>query len=120
MLSKRTPTIFCDIDGVLLIHIGEITQQHKHRKLCHGTLEKLTEWDRKGFRIILTTGRRESVRKATEEQLSDLGVIHDTLLMGIGGGPRYLINDHKPDSDEPTAFAINLVRNKGIKNVEIN
>ena len=39
--------------------------------------------------------------------------------MGIGGGKRYLINDKKPYGTEDYAFAINLERNKGIKNIEI-
>ena len=83
------------------------------------TIEKLVDWDRKGYNIILTTGRRESLRKITEVQLCDLGVFYDQLIMGIGGGKRYLINDLKPDSKEGTAEAINLVRNEGIKNVKI-
>jgi hypothetical protein len=38
--------------------------------------------------------------------------------MGVGGGPRYLINDCKPNGLE-TAFAVNMERNKGIKNIKI-
>ena len=39
--------------------------------------------------------------------------------MGVGGGDRILINDRKPNSDIDTAYAINLNRNEGIKNVKI-
>jgi hypothetical protein len=38
--------------------------------------------------------------------------------MGVGGGPRYLINDKKPDGTL-TAYAINLDRNTGLGEVEI-
>jgi hypothetical protein len=38
--------------------------------------------------------------------------------MGIGGGERIVINDNKPDGRQ-TAFAINLERNKGIKDINI-
>jgi hypothetical protein len=38
--------------------------------------------------------------------------------MGVGGGARYLINDTKPDG-AAAAFAINVIRNQGIQNVEI-
>lgn len=120
--SKNRPkTIFCDIDGTLVEHDSplETTQPGYKLKLLPGTLEKLTEWDRKCYRIILTTGRRECSRKATEKQLSEAGIIYDQLLMGISGATRVLINDKKPDGTTETAFAYNLIRNKGIKDLEI-
>jgi hypothetical protein len=39
--------------------------------------------------------------------------------MGFGGGDRILINDRKSGKTENTAFAINLTRNEGVKNVKI-
>ena len=47
------------------------------------------------------------------------GIFYDQLIMGIGGGIRVVINDLKPDENFETALAINLVRNKGVKNVNI-
>ena len=38
--------------------------------------------------------------------------------MGVGGGPRIIINDNKPDGNE-TAFAYSLERNQGISNLDI-
>jgi FMN phosphatase YigB (HAD superfamily) len=113
-------TIICDIDGTLVEHQGDICKQHiSDLKILEGTLEKLKEWDRKGYRIILLTGRREGVRKFTEEQLSKAGIFYDLLIMGVGNGKRFLINDRKPSTAEETAIAINLARNEGIKNVNI-
>ena len=88
-------------------------------ELLPGTLDILDEWDRKGYNIILTTGRRESMRKVTEKQLSEVGIIYDQLIMGIGGGKRYLINDKKPNGSKNYASAINLIRNEGISNIKI-
>jgi len=51
--------------------------------------------------------------------LEELGIVYDQLVMGLGGGPRVLINDLKPKGDDPTAIAVNLERNKGIKDLEI-
>ena len=76
------------------------------------------EWDKKGYNIILTTGRKESLRKTTEEQLSRIGIFYDKLVMGIGGGDRIVVNDNKPDGRQ-TAFAINLERDKGIKDINL-
>ncbi|MAH43826.1 hypothetical protein CL614_08980 [archaeon] len=118
---RRPKTIFCDIDGTLVEHVqpGMACMPHNSMTILKGTIEKLIEWDIKGYNIILTTGRRESARVETERQLSEIGIFYDQLIMGIGGGHRILINDLKPDSQEPTAIAISIKRNEGIKDVEI-
>ena len=120
MIDNRPKTIFCDIDGTLIQHRipTKNTTTLEMPDLLPGTVEKLSEWDMKGYNIILTTGRRESMRKATEEQLAKLGIFYDRLIMGIGGGERIVINDNKPDGRQ-TAFAINIERNKGIKDINI-
>ncbi len=121
MKESRPKTIFCDIDGTLVKHQSPFTssQPNSHMELLPGTLEKLEEWDRAGYNIILTTGRRESMRKETIRQLNEVGIIYDYLIMGIKGGKRYLINDRKPNNDTDYAEAINLNRNVGIKNLSI-
>lgn len=120
-MDTRPATIFCDIDGTLVVHAKPTDAQLPSHKLdiLEGTIEKLLEWDKLGYRIILTTGRKESLRKVTETQLAKAGIIYDQLIMGIGGGKRYLINDKKPNSTENYAVAINLERNKGIQNISI-
>tara|TARA_A100001515_G_C4550828_1_gene203356 strand:+ start:142 stop:495 length:354 start_codon:yes stop_codon:yes gene_type:complete len=116
---NRPKTIFCDIDGTLINHNPPNEVYKTKPVLLDGTIEKLIEWDRKGYNIILTTGRRESLRSITERQLESCGIFYDKLIMGIGGGVRVLINDLKEDASFETAIAVNLVRNKGIKNVKI-
>jgi len=116
---NRPKTLFIDIDGTLIEHTGNISNQFLSTpKLLDGTLEKLSEWDRKGYNIILTTGRKEGVRNVTEKQLSELGIFYDQLIMGLGGGIRILINDRKIDQTYDTALSINLDRNEGIKSIE--
>lgn len=117
---ERPKTIFLDIDGTLVKHkpLCENTLGDSPLELLEGTLEKLTEWDLKGYRIILTTGRKDSLREATEQQLNNLGIFYDYLIMGIGGGDRILINDKKSDG-RITAFAICPDRNFGIKDINI-
>lgn len=119
-MIDRPKTIFLDIDGTLVLHSENLSKQiTKPLTLIDGTLEKLLEWDRKGYNIILTTGRRESHRVQTEKQLTELGIFYDMLIMGIGGGDRVVINDRKKNKQENTAFAINIDRNEGIKNIDI-
>jgi histidinol phosphatase-like enzyme len=119
-MDKRPKTIICDIDGTLVLHRAPIdnTDPSSDLVLLNGTKEKILEWDSKGYNIILITGRKESMRKSTEAQLSRIGVIYDQLIMGIGGGERVLINDRKPDGRE-CAFSINLDRNEGISGLNI-
>jgi len=121
MKDIRPKTIICDIDGTLVKHNSPLlsTSLEYQMELLPDTLEKLDEWDRMGYNIILLTGRRECCRVQTERQLAEVGIIYDQLIMGVGGGKRYIINDRKPSNDEDYAIAINLNRNMGLKNVNI-
>lgn len=113
-------TIICDIDGTLMHHNGsQYKQITESPNLLPGTIDKFHEWDKKGYTIILITGRRESTRKRTEDQLTRCGIIYDKLVMGVGRGERILINDRKQGSLNDTAFAINLKRNVGIGSIEV-
>lgn len=117
-MITRPRTIICDIDGVIFKHSGNICKQHlKKPVILGGTHEKFKEWDIEGCHIILMTGRRESVRKETEKQLSNAGIFYDNLIMGSGGGTRVLINDRKPDGDVTTKMFC-LERNKGLKSMD--
>ena len=121
---SRPKTIFCDIDGTLTEHPASSQDISKYNleqemRVLPGTREKLWEWDKKGYFIILTTGRKEGMRKSTIEQLKKAGIIYDQLIMGFGGGDRILINDRKPDSGRDTASAINLDRDTGIGNLDL-
>ena len=120
-MAARPKTIICDIDGTLIKHLGPpsiVANPENTSDLLEGTLEKLNEWEYLGYKILLLTGRKESMREKTEKELSKLGIFYDQLIMGVGGGSRYLINDCKPNGDE-TAFSINIKRNHGIKDIEI-
>ena len=117
-----TKTIFCDIDGTLTEHPNTAQDISKYNldqemRVLPGTRDKLWEWDSKCYNIILTTGRKEGMRKSTEDQLRKAGIIYDQLIMGLGPGERILINDRKKGKD--TAYAINVDRDKGIEDILI-
>lgn len=119
--EARPKTIICDIDGTLIKHFPptETASLNHTPELLDGTLEKILEWDKKGYNIILISGRRECSRHVTIRQLNELGIIYDQLILGIGGGKRILINDRKPYGSENYALAINLERNKGISEINL-
>jgi len=115
--------IITDIDGTLLEQYEHFEQRLVEKrqpvKSLPGTLEKFVEWDRKGYSLVLITARRESSRAITEKQLEELGIFYDALVMGVGTGPRVLINDLKPETDVDMAVAINLKRNQGIGEIDV-
>jgi len=115
-------TIFCDIDGVILHHPEDYIPVVKgtHSVAVGRAAKKLFEWHKKGYKVILVTGRPELMRECTEENLQTLGMMYDHLIMGLGPGPRVLINDIDPDEpDVEKAMGINLVRNGGIDELEL-
>jgi len=115
-------TIFLDMDGTLVAYDSSnvATQFDPNTKLTllPGVREKLNEWIKEDYKIIITTGRKESNREVTEKQLRDLSIIYDQLVMGLGGGPRVVINDSK-QGEADRAYAVNLVRNKGLGGVKL-
>jgi len=118
--ATKNYTIFCDLDGTLWEQGDptEIAKPGYQPKIIHGTVEKIREWDSKGFKIILTTGRKESLRDVTIKQLSYAGVVYDQLVMGIGGGSRVLINDLRANGDQ-SAFVYQPARNEGIAGINL-
>jgi hypothetical protein len=98
---KESATLFIDLDGTLFVHDAGF---FSHNELYSDELVlldpqipgKLGMLFDEGFTIILTTSRPEIQRPSLLSSLSDLGVPFDQLIMGIGGGPRYIINDTKP------------------------
>jgi mannose-6-phosphate isomerase len=117
---NRPKTIFCDIDGTLINHVGPCCEQSisETQYLLPNTTNAINLWDKLGYNIILTTGRKESLRKKTESILSKLGITYDKLIMGLGGGDRIIINDRKPNSQRNTCYSINLSRDKGLNHYD--
>lgn len=114
-------TIFCDIDGTLVRHTGDIVENIQPTlESLPNVVESIKKWDKLNYRIILTTGRKESTRTQTEKQLASLGVVYDILIMGLPNGDRVLINDKKTNGIRNTAYAVNLVRNDGLNNIDLS
>jgi quercetin dioxygenase-like cupin family protein len=120
-MSVAPKTIFCDIDGTLFHHFGNVNDNiTKDPIVLDNALTRIAEWEKLNYKIILITGRKESTRKQTEQQLSSTGIYYDSLVMGITNGDRIIINDKKQNGIRNTTYAINLVRNKGLANCNVN
>ena len=121
-MAKPPLSIFLDIDGTLFKHRSpsEIASNSINAEILPGVKEKILEWEKKGYKIILTTGRRNSLKKQTIQELNSAGIVYDKLIMGLGGGKRVLINDFKANSVDPYAISINIERNKGIGEINLD
>ena len=108
-------TVICDIDGTIFKYNprGHDAIANEDSELLPGVKEKFKEWENKGHRIIIMTGRRESVRDITEATLIDLGIPFDTLLMGHADTGRILIND-VGQKGNCKAHAVSLERDLGM------
>lgn len=114
----KNSCIIIDIDGCIVTHKGQLSEMHRGNiKLLPGVLDAFNRWSELGYYIIIVTARRESQRKNTEASLSEAGVFWDQILFGLPSGPRYLINDAKPNLKE-TAIGITIPRNEGLINVK--
>ena len=104
-------TIICDIDGTLFKYVGGTPDiVNSPVTPLPGTIEQMNRWELEGCRIILITGRRESLRKQTEADLQTHAIPYDVLLMGYCDTGRVLIND---EGSKVKAHSVSLKRNEG-------
>ena len=108
-------TIICDIDGTIFKYSpeGHDAIANEDPELLAGVKERFNAWEMAGHRIVLITGRRESVRNLTEATLVDFGIPFDVLLMGHADEGRILIND-VGGRGNCKAHAVSLKRDAGM------
>lgn len=112
--------MFCDIDGTILKHQGDVFKNASADAfVLPGVYTAIREWEKRNYRIILITGRKESQRVATEAALRSLHIPYDHLLMGLPNGDRVIVNDRKEGGTVPTAYAVSPPRNDGLENWDI-
>ena len=124
LTHRCPPTVFSDIDGTIWKHEYDIRHSmNGTQRLLPGVFDRFLEWHRQGFKIILTTGRPDSLREETERQLRELGIFYNQLVMDCGPGPRILINDMESTAEDikfkAKAQAVNLIRDHGMEDLEI-
>jgi dTDP-glucose pyrophosphorylase len=117
--TEKPKTIFCDLDGTILKHCHKFSDLNKiEPEILPGVNAKFNAWDSKGYKIILTTARKESAREMTEAHLRSLGICWDHLIMGVSSGVRVLINDKLRDADKNRAICVNLITDSGFDSID--
>lgn len=101
------PTIFCDIDGVLVkAKFDEYSVYEPIQENIDALLEKVVS----GCKLIFCSARPEHIRDLTEDMLNEIGFSNYTLILGVNHAKRIVINDYYISNPYPTAVAINLKR----------
>ena len=117
MIKKHT--IFCDIDGTLFVYRKFETYKTVKPTPITNVIEVLNQLYNNGDHVVLTTARPEYLREHTITELSENNIKYHQLVMGLARGTRYLINDNEVENMD-RAIAINLIRNEGFKNSDID
>jgi len=117
-VSQRPKTIISDVDGVILIQANKWpvkSYDPREVEAIPNTVKILNALYTAGHQIILVTARPEEYRQETSYQLKRFGLQFTQLVMGLPTGQRILINDMKLEEEGiPTAIAINLIRDEGL------
>lgn len=111
----KHPTYFVDIDGTLIEYRAFNDLKSIVPIPIQSVVDKVNNEYNSGAHIVITTARPNELELFTKQELEKIGVNYHQLIMGIGRGTRYIINDRDPEAPEvDRAVGINLDRNQGI------
>lgn len=112
-MKTKSKTIFCDIDGTIFKYRPFEQYTKSDAELLPNVAETFNTWQSEGHHIVLTSARPEYLRDHTIKELKYNNIHWHQLILGIGRGPRYLINDRDTNNIIDRAIGINLKRNQG-------
>jgi trehalose-6-phosphatase len=111
----KHPTYFVDIDGTLIKYRPFDQIETVAPEAITSVLDLIKSKYEEGAHIVITTARPSELELFTKQELEKIGVKYHQLVMGIGRGTRYIINDKDPQAPEvDRAVGINLIRNQGL------
>lgn len=112
----KNETFFVDIDGTIVKYRAFSTLHSIKPEPIQDVIDFLNkEKEEKDAVIVITTARPQVLEKLTRKELKDIGINYDHLIMGVGRGTRYVVNDIPQGSKTKKAIGINVIRNKGMK-----
>ena len=104
-----------DIDGTLIKYRPFDQIETVAPEAITSVLDLIKTKYEEGAHIVITTARPSELELFTKQELEKIGVKYHQLVMGIGRGTRYIINDKDPQAPEvDRAVGINLIRNQGL------
>jgi histidinol phosphatase-like enzyme len=111
----KHPTYFVDIDGTLIKYRKFTEINEVPPTPIQSVIDKVNNEYNDGAHVVITTARPTELELFTKQELEKIGIKYHQLVMGIGRGTRYIINDKDPEAPEvDRAVGINLNRNEGL------
>ena len=111
----KNDTHFVDIDGTLIKYRQFDELPTTEAEPIQSVIDKINKEYEQGSHIVVTSARPEKLRKFTVGELKALGINYHQLVLGVGRGTRYLINDNDPEFPEASrAIGVNLKRDQGL------
>ena len=109
---NNKPTIFCDIDGVLIKNKGQYGKNSYHTdyEVIQKNRSILIDKQAMGAKIVFATARKKKYYKITRNMLDKLGFSKCDLVMEIHHSKRIIINDYSNSNLYPSAESINIQR----------
>jgi hypothetical protein len=112
----KNSTYFVDIDGTIIKYRPFALLLSIEPEPIQDVINKINKEYDNGSHIVVTTARPEMMKTQTKKELKKVGLKYNQLVMGIGRGTRYLLNDVDPENPRvKRAVGVNLIRNKGLK-----
>jgi aminoglycoside phosphotransferase (APT) family kinase protein len=117
--ARASGTIFCDIDGTLIVH-EDTPDYSRPPQLLPGSREKLRGWIAEGYHVVLCTARPERDEPRLVAMLGELNIPYHRIVTGLPSGMRVLINDRRPyEMFTAQAASLEIARDQGIAALEI-
>jgi hypothetical protein len=113
----KNSTYFVDIDGTIVKYRQFDKLLQTKAEPIQEVIDNINEEYDKGSHIVITSARPIEYLDFTKKELKKIGLKYHQIILGIGRGTRFLLNDIDPEN--PTvkrAVGINLIRDKGYKN----
>lgn len=109
-------TLFIDLDGTLVNNSAEYTSPFwGETKAITKNVQKIRQlYDSGKVQIIITTSRKSSHKKITEEQLKRENIPYHNIIFDILHTKRIIINDYAHTNIYPSCDSINIPRNSDI------
>jgi hypothetical protein len=112
----KNSTYFVDIDGTIVKYRKFDYLLETKAEPIQEVIDNINEEYEKGSHIVITSARPIEYLDFTKKELELLGIKYHQIVLGIGRGTRFLLNDIDPE--KPTvkrAVGVNLIRDKGYK-----
>lgn len=108
-------TLFCDVDGVLLLNGSKFGKLGWQTLPIEENLLAIARLQNAGhLYLVITSSRPESEISYIEKSLSKFNIKPDKYVMGLPHTRRVLINDYSATNPYPTAISINLERDSRV------